>query len=106
VALGTAAVELDTRFRHRGVVKRIPVWRAVGAVAERMVGITKIAIPHRLDLFLTPALVAVAMGLAGFGGWLASRPVVHRRHVGSEGAARAGDIVPRLGSATLHHRAL
>jgi lysylphosphatidylglycerol synthetase-like protein (DUF2156 family)/UDP-2,3-diacylglucosamine pyrophosphatase LpxH len=106
IGLGTAVVEYDTRFRHRGLIRRLPLGRALAAVAERMVGITTIAIPRRLDLFLTPALVAVAVGLAGFAGWLASRPVVHRRHVTTEGAARARDIVTRFGQGTLDYFAL
>ncbi|HMC51843.1 MAG TPA: phosphatidylglycerol lysyltransferase domain-containing protein, partial [Acidimicrobiales bacterium] len=107
-ALATGAVEFVTATRHPS---RLPLPRAAAAVAQRLVGVHSIALPHRLDDFLTPTLVAVSLGLATFALWLAFRPVVQRRalDLGSEsgsGLEQARDIVKRHASGTLDYFAL
>ena len=57
--------------------------RAVEAVTGRMVGLRTVGLPHRLDEFLAPTLLAVGLGLALVGLILAFRPVVDRRLTGA-----------------------
>ena len=77
------------------------------AVVERLVGITNIALPDRLDDFLAPSLLTVGIGLASVAVLLATRPVVDRRRTGGRAAqARARDIVRRHGEGTLDYFAL
>ena len=99
-AFGTATVELANRG------PRPPFGRAVEAVAERLVGVTDIALPHRVGLFLTPALTATGVGLAVFAGWLLFRPLVSRHRSGGRELDRARDIVNRHGEGTLAYFAL
>jgi lysylphosphatidylglycerol synthetase-like protein (DUF2156 family) len=82
------------------------VGRALGAVAERLVGITDIAIPARRDRFLAPTLGGVGLALAITASWLVFRPVVLRRLTSSGEWARARDIVHRHGGDTLSYFAL
>lgn len=104
IALATAVVE----FFHGAGRPRPPLPRALAAVAERIVGITTIHVFDRTDDFLTPALVAVGVGLALACGWLAFRPVVARRHpaTGDAGMDKAREIVARHGHGTLDYFAL
>jgi lysylphosphatidylglycerol synthetase-like protein (DUF2156 family) len=101
LAFGTGAVELAGR--HRGGPG---LGRAVEAVGERLVGITDIALPHRLSMFLTPALTATGVGLALFAGWLFFRPLVSRRSSGGGEMDRARAVVARHGRGTLAYFAL
>jgi len=82
------------------------VGRAIAAVAERLVGVTDIAIPGRRDRFLTPTLASVGLALAVTAGWMVFRPVVRRRLTSSTEWTHARDIVRRHGGDTLSYFAL
>jgi lysylphosphatidylglycerol synthetase-like protein (DUF2156 family) len=101
----SVAVELTLRFDlHR---PHLTIWQCGQAVIERLVGITDIALPDRLDDFLAPSLLTVGIGLAVVAVLLATRPVVDRRRSGGRAAeARARDIVGRHGEGTLDYFAL
>jgi lysylphosphatidylglycerol synthetase-like protein (DUF2156 family) len=101
----SVAVELTLRFDlHR---PHLSLWRCGEAVIERLVGITSIALPDRLDDFLAPSLLTIGIGLAVVAVLLATRPVVDRRRSGGRAAeARARDIVRRHGEGTLDYFAL
>ena len=100
-AFGTTAVELAGHGRPRPALGR-----AVEAVAERLVGVTDIALPHRVGLFLTPVLTATGVGLAVLAGWLLFRPVVSRHRSGGGELERARAVVARHGEGTLAYFAL
>jgi lysylphosphatidylglycerol synthetase-like protein (DUF2156 family) len=99
-ATGTAALEL---LPYPG--PRLPLGQAFVGVAERLVGITDVALPSRAADFLTPALLAVGLGLAAFGLWLAFRPVISGRQPARD-IDRARAIVRRYGRDTLAYFAL
>jgi lysylphosphatidylglycerol synthetase-like protein (DUF2156 family) len=81
---------------------------ALAAAGERLVGITAVAVPGRVDEFLAPGLGAVGLGLALAGGWLLFRPVVSggsgRRDASP--TAQAREIVLRHGRDSLAYFAL
>jgi lysyl-tRNA synthetase class 2 len=100
IATGTVTALWLPRSSH------MPIWRAFEAVAERLVGITSIAIPGRRDRFLTTTLAAVGLMLGLAAVWLVLRPVVHRPHTGDRDCARARQIVAQFGGDTLGYFAL
>ncbi|HEX9530938.1 MAG TPA: phosphatidylglycerol lysyltransferase domain-containing protein, partial [Acidimicrobiales bacterium] len=105
VGLATGVVEVVTATRGRG--GRIALGRAAESVTERMIGIRHVGLPHRLDLFVTPSMEALAAGLAAIVAWLALRPVVARRHADADtGLAKAREIVAGYGQGTLDFFAL
>jgi lysylphosphatidylglycerol synthetase-like protein (DUF2156 family) len=97
-------VEFTLRFDHDR--PHLSLWRCGQAVAERLVGITSISVPDRLDDFLSPSLLTLGVGLAVVAVLLATRPVVDRRRSGGAVKARARDIVRRHGQGTLDYFAL
>ena len=101
----SVVVDLVLRFDlHR---PRLSLWQCGEAVIERLVGITSIALPDRLDDFLAPSLLTVGITLSVVAVLLATRPVVDRRRSGGRAAqARARDIVRRHGEGTLDYFAL
>ena len=104
-AVTTGLVELTLRFDLDR--PRIPLWRAGQAVLERLVGLRGVALPERLDDFLSPALLAVGVALAVVAVLLATRPLVDRRRTAGRAAeSRARDIVRRHGGGTLDYFAL
>ncbi|MGH9078677.1 MAG: phosphatidylglycerol lysyltransferase domain-containing protein, partial [Acidimicrobiales bacterium] len=104
--LTTASIELFTRIGHHPDTS-IPWWTALWAVSERLVGIGTIALPHRADRFLSPALLAIGLSLAALTLFLLTRPVVDRRLTSGRAAEyRARDIVRRHGGSTLDYFAL
>jgi lysylphosphatidylglycerol synthetase-like protein (DUF2156 family) len=111
VVCGTAGVELGTRVSGARHHQRLPLPSAIVASLERMVGLKTIVLPDRLDDFFTPAMAAVAVGVALAAAWLLLRPVV-ARHGGSAepdrsaGLTRARDVVRQSGSGTLDYFAL
>ena len=115
IVCGTAGVELATRVSRGRHHQRLPLPSAVAASVERMVGVRTIALPDRLDDFFTPAMAAVAIGVALAAGWLLLRPVV-ARHTGGTGATEADgfpgglsnarEVVRQFGSGTLDYFAL
>src|SRR5579884_863788 len=104
-AVSVAALEVTLAVDSDGRPV-LPAVQAAEAVGGRFLGVHLVALPHRLDLFLTPALVAVTIGLVAGGLWLASRPVVHRLGQGHGSADRARAVVARHGLGTLDYFAL
>lgn len=104
IAGGVAAVEIFPG-RHE---PRLGLWRAIEAVAQRMVGISTIHVADRLDDFLQPTLLAVTAGLVVYTGWLLFRPVLAHRLAppAPEAAERARSIVAEYGGDTLAYFAL
>lgn len=95
VAAGTAAVEGFTRH------PRIPVLKALSAVSGRLVGSTSVALPDRLNDFLNPVMVSVALGIVALAAWTAFRPAFAARRAPGPGLARARDVVARYASESL-----
>jgi lysylphosphatidylglycerol synthetase-like protein (DUF2156 family) len=111
LALGLAAttvvsVAMVELFTGRNGGQRLPIGDAFVAVVERFAGIEHVLLPDRMNDFLTPALVAVGIGLALFVAWLALRPVVIRRLSGDSGLTKARGIVAAYGQGTLDYFAL
>ncbi len=104
--LTTASIEIFLRIGHRHHT-HIPWWTALSAVSERLVGVDTIALPHRADRFLAPALLAIGLTLVAIALFLFTRPVVDRRLSSGRAAEfRARDIVRRHGTSTLDYFAL
>src|SRR5204863_6270933 len=101
--LSVVVVEIITARRAEG---RLAIGHAFSAVGERLVGITWIALPERLDDFLSPALFAVGIGLMVGAIWLALRPVVLRHRHSDSGLTKAREIVAEHGRGTLDYFAL
>lgn len=80
--------------------------QAVEAIGGRLVGVRLVPLPHRIDLFLTPALEAITFGVAIAVLWLASRPVVLRQAQGAAALERARGVIARHGRGTLDYFAL
>jgi len=106
IVAATATVELHGRVDRDGGAS-VPVTRAIEAVAERLVGIHTIALPGRVDGFLSPGLLAVGLLLVVVAVLLATRPaVVRAQSVGWAAERHARDIVRRHGNGTLDYFAL
>ena len=58
---------------------RMPLDHAIGGVSMRLFGNRSVVLPHRVDVLLSPALLAVGIGIALTVGWLAFRPAVTAR---------------------------
>lgn len=101
-AVGTAAAWLV-----RSPSGRLPLHRAALAAVERLAGLSAVAVPRRLDEFLSPALAAVGFGVVAVLGWQLLQPVIHR--VADHGVAdrvRARRAVRRYGADSLAYFAL
>ena len=100
ITAGVVGVEL-----HR---PRLPLGHAFGAVALRLFGDRAVSLPHRLDMLLSPALLAVGIGLAISVLWLAFRPAVTARSVSFRPISRerARFLVEKYGSDSLSYFAL
>jgi len=103
ILLSVMVVEFVSARRPEG---RLPIGHAFGAVGERLAGVTVIALPDRLDDFLSPALFAVGIGLMIGVIWLALRPVVLRHRHSDSGMEKAREIVAEHGRGTLDYFAL
>jgi lysylphosphatidylglycerol synthetase-like protein (DUF2156 family) len=104
--LTTASIELFIHLDHDHRA-HLPWWSALWAVSERLVGIQTVALPHRADRFLAPALLAIGLTLVAATLFLLTRPVVDRRLTSGRAAEfRARDIVRRHGISTLDYFAL
>ena len=110
IVAGFIGVELsDLRHHHP-----LPAWPLVlVAVAERMIGLSTIALPDHIDDFVYPTMLTVGICLLIATLYLLTRPVVDRRLSDHHGAAqrriaeaRARDIVQRHGRGTLDFFAL
>lgn len=106
ILVTTASYELFSHVDHHSQ-SRLSWWTALQAVSERMVGIQTIPLPHRLDRFLAPSLLAIGLTLVATTLFLLTRPVVDRRlSAGRAAEFRARDIVRRHGTSTLDYFAL
>ena len=124
VLAGSLAVKLGSVIGGSALhpLRRLSWSQAILASLERMVGVSHIALPMRLDQFFSPAMATVTAGLALALLVVLFRPVVqHRHHVattagpegapavavdGTSGLARARAIVARHGAGTLDYFAL
>jgi lysylphosphatidylglycerol synthetase-like protein (DUF2156 family) len=100
ITAGVVGVEL------RG--PRIPLDRAIAGVSLRLVGNRSVSLPHRVDTLLSPALLAVGIGIALSVGWLAFRPAVTARTTSFRPLSRerARFLVERYGTDSLSYFAL
>lgn len=106
VALGTATAVIELfPGRH---VRRLPLGRAMSAAAERMVGISSVPLADRVDDFLSPVLLAVAIGLAVALLWSIFQPVRASRLSARppEAEEQARRLVAEYGGDTLSYFAL
>ena len=111
VAVAAAFVGIELSNLHAGT---LPAWPLVLlAVVERLIGLSTVALPDKIDDFVYPALLTVGVGVIATVLYLATRPVVDRRlsnhHLSAERRAaelRARDIVKRHGRGTLDYFAL
>jgi lysylphosphatidylglycerol synthetase-like protein (DUF2156 family)/UDP-2,3-diacylglucosamine pyrophosphatase LpxH len=87
IAAGTTAVEFLTRHPRLGLPS------ALAAVTGRMVGSTSIALPDRLNDFLNPVMVSVALGLVALTAWTVFRPACAARRPVGTGLARARELL-------------
>jgi len=102
----TAGVVATEAFHGRR--PRLPLARAIEAVADRMVGITTIALPRHVDRFLVPTLLATSVGLVVAAGWTLFQPVIAHRldDRPEEAEAQARRLVAAHGGDTLAFFAL
>ncbi|MDQ1438843.1 MAG: lysyl-tRNA synthetase, class [Acidimicrobiaceae bacterium] len=101
VVAATAALEVVTEARG----KRLAAGDAVVAVGSRLVGIRAVGLSDRLDDFISPALLAMGLGVFAWLAWLAIRPAASRRGTADE-ERRARTIVSAWGTGTLDYFAL
>jgi lysylphosphatidylglycerol synthetase-like protein (DUF2156 family) len=94
----TVAVEAVTAA-HGG---RIPIATALHAALERLIGMSDVTLPRRLDQFLRPGLLAITVGVVARLAWMFVRPVA-ARHGSIEDRRRARSIVKRWGAGTLDY---
>ena len=96
---GAVAVEFSVAVNRRDHRFHISWGRAMEASFERMVGLSTVALPKRLNEFFTPALITASVGLTLAFLVVLFRPVVLRRQsalpaaavVSGSGAAAAGN---------------
>jgi lysylphosphatidylglycerol synthetase-like protein (DUF2156 family) len=94
-----------------GVAQRHPhlsLGKITEAVAERLVGVQSIALPDRIDDLVTPAMLAIGIGIALAFCWLLFRPAVAPRVSSYRPLSRerARFLVERYGSDSLSYFAL
>lgn len=87
IVAGTLAVELASWINSKipNSLHRVSWANAVLASLERMVGMTNIQLPHRLDEFFTPAMATASAGLVLALLVVVFRPVVQHRRPGRMG---------------------
>jgi lysylphosphatidylglycerol synthetase-like protein (DUF2156 family)/predicted phosphodiesterase len=100
IAAGTMAVETLTRH------PRLPLPRALGAVTGRLIGSTSVALPDRLNDFLNPVMISVALGLVALAAWTVFRPAFAARRLPGAGLPRARDLVASYAGDSLSFFAL
>jgi lysylphosphatidylglycerol synthetase-like protein (DUF2156 family) len=105
VGAAWAAVALQGHLDGDGH-RPMPPGRALLAVLERLWGDRQVAIPGRLDGFLSPSLLAAGVLAAVFLALLATRPVVERTRGSSAARVRARAIVARHSRGSLDYFAL
>ena len=87
---------------------RMPLDRAISGVALRLLGNRSVKLPHRVDVLLSPALLAVGIGIAVSVAWLAFRPAVTARTASFRPLSRerARYLVEKFGTDSLSYFAL
>jgi lysylphosphatidylglycerol synthetase-like protein (DUF2156 family) len=102
VAIAAGVVGVET---HR---PRVPIGQAFSAVTLRLVGERSTSLPGSLDTFLSPALLAVGIGIVVSVLWLAFRPAVSATSASFRPMSRerARYLVERYGSDSLSYFAL
>jgi lysylphosphatidylglycerol synthetase-like protein (DUF2156 family) len=103
-----AAVTLEATLPLQKHHAPLSFGSALWAAAGRLAGFDTVALPHVVDVFVDPALLAAGIGLVVVALILAFRPVVDRaKHLRpADSNALARDIVARRGSGTLDYFAL
>ncbi|MBV9659974.1 MAG: DUF2156 domain-containing protein, partial [Acidimicrobiales bacterium] len=112
VTAGTVAIEVSAAVNHAR--HRTPWPRALEATLYRMVGSSRIILPHRVNRFLAPTMATATIGLVLALVIVLFRPVVARRlasapplaHTGPDDLSRARAVTARHGSGTLDYFAL
>jgi lysylphosphatidylglycerol synthetase-like protein (DUF2156 family) len=86
----------------------LPLTKIVEGVSERLIGVTSVAFPHRINMLLSPALLAVGVGVALWIGWLLFRPAVAASITSYRPMSRdrARYLVERYGTDSLSYFAL
>ncbi len=92
---GAVAVKFSVAVNRRDHRFHISWGRAMEASFERMVGLSTVALPNRLNEFFTPALITASVGLTLAFLVVLFRPVVLRR----QNAPPAAAVVPGSGAA-------
>jgi lysylphosphatidylglycerol synthetase-like protein (DUF2156 family) len=101
VAAVTVAIEVVTAAK--GVRLGLP--DALAAALGRLVGLRSVALPHRLDEFASPTLLAVGIACAAWLAFAAVRPA-RGRLTSSDERERARSLIATWGSGTLDYFAL
>jgi len=102
LSLGAAAV-VEAVSSHAG--ERLSLVDAYRASVERMVAVHSVALPHRLDQFMSPALVVITVAVVCRIAWLLVQPVASRRGTHDD-RRHARSLVKDWGSSTLDYFAL
>ena len=125
VLAGALSLQMSSWIQGPRRVPRLSWWNAIRASLERMVGLSGVRLPERLDDFFSPAMATAAVGLLLALLFVVFRPVVQRqlRHTLEKDATgatvrslpsassgsdleRARAVVSRHGSGTLDYFAL
>lgn len=111
IAIVAAFFGAELSQRH---TRTLPAWPAVLlAVSERLIGLTSVALPDRVDDFVFPSMVVLGISILLVVLYHLTRPAVDRRLSGASSPElrrrserRARDIVARYGRGTLDYFAL
>jgi lysyl-tRNA synthetase class 2 len=84
----------------------VPIGHALAAVTLRLGGITSIALPDRVNDFITPAMVGVGLGIVAVAVWTVFRPAYAARRAPGSGLDRAREAIAAHASDSLAYFAL
>ena len=87
ILAGTVALELSETINHARGGPGLSWRHALEASVERMVGITHVPLPHRIDEFFAPTMTTATVGLVLALLAVLFRPVVARRRAPADGVA-------------------
>ena len=111
ISLATAVVIFAPRVDSDGSHNGLSLSAALSAVVSRLAGVHEIALPHRLDSFLSPVLLVTGIVMVVLFTWTLTRPVVsknihliHRGH--DDESTKVRNIVTQYGGGTLDFFAL